>query len=254
MTRFATRDGNATAGRQSPHTATLLDIYDVLHAVYGDEIWHWMPGVAQHPMDIVAGAILVQHTTWTNAQRALDALRDAGALDAAVLASMPEAEIARLVRVSGTPTVKAKRLRALCQTIQGGGGLQAFLAQPADSLRVRLLATHGVGPETADSIALYAGGKPLFVIDAYTRRLFGRLGLRPQSGTYDSWQRWFEESLADERRSVVELYRRFHGYIVLHGKTLCRAVPRCAQCPLLSRCAEGRQRVRATAATPPVMI
>ncbi len=254
MTRVTIGDGNATAARQTHHSAPLLDIYDVLHAVYRDEIWHWMPDVARQPMDIVAGAILVQHTTWTNAERALEALRDAGVLDAAALASMPESEIAALVRVSGTPTVKAKRLRALCQTIQRNGGIDAFLAQPADSLRAQLLATHGVGPETADSIALYAGGRPLFVIDAYTRRLFGRLGLRPPADTYDMWQRWFEESLSPEGRGTVELYRRYHGYIVLHSKALCRTAPRCARCPLLAHCPEGQQRMHATVTASPATL
>jgi endonuclease-3 related protein len=203
-----------------------------------------MPDIARHPMDIVASAILVQHTTWSNAERALSALRDAGALDAAVLASMAEVEIARLVRVSGTPAVKAKRLRALCRTVERGGGLDAFLAQPAASLRSELLATHGVGPETADSIALYAGGKPTFVIDAYTRRTFGRLGVTPGSATYDGWQSWFQNALSREEPRALDRYRRYHGYIVLHAKALCRAVPLCAPCPLRDRCEEGRRRLK----------
>ncbi|MDP9235807.1 MAG: endonuclease [Chloroflexota bacterium] len=243
-----TSDSTAATAAVASHSAAVLDIYEVLRTAYGGEIWHWMPGVAQHPMDIIAGAVLVQHTTWTNAERALEALRDAGVLDAGVLASMPEAAIAVLVRFSGTPTVKAKRLRAICETVERAGGIDTFLAQPADSLRMQLLATHGVGPETADSIALYAGGKPVFVIDAYTRRLFGRLGLGPEDAAYDAWQRWFEESLSGAGRGAVETYRRYHGYIVLHSKALCRAVPRCARCPLLARCPEGKQRVRNTAA------
>jgi endonuclease III related protein len=247
MTAAALRRERKTMPMPQPDRGALREIDDALHSVYGEDVWHWMPEVAHDPMNIVVGAILVQHTTWTNAERALQSLRDAGVLDCATLASMPEAEIARLVRVSGTPTVKAKRLRALCQTIQRAGGIDAFLAQPADSMRVQLLATQGVGPETADSIALYAAGKPVFVVDAYTRRIFGRLGLRPPADTYEAWQRWFEESLARDGHDTVEVYRRYHGYIVLHGKALCRAVPRCALCPLLSRCPEGRQRLRVTA-------
>jgi endonuclease-3 related protein len=232
--------------------ASIREIYHALDAAYRDDIWHWMPEVARDPMQIIAGAVLVQHTTWINAERALDALRDAGLLDPHAILSAPEAEIEALVRVSGTPSVKTRRLRALCEVIVRAGGVDAFLEQPADALRAALLATHGVGPETADAIALYAGGKPLFVIDAYTRRVFRRLGLGPGADTYDAWQRYFEqgsksrEQKAESRgqADTVEVYRRYHGYIVLHAKALCRATPRCAPCPLLARCPEGRERTR----------
>jgi endonuclease-3 related protein len=251
---------------------SIQEIYSALDAAYRDDVWHWMPDVARDAMEIMAGAVLVQHTTWTNAERALIALRDARLLDPHAMLSAVPAEIEALVRVSGTPSVKARRLRALCEAVVRAGGVDAFLAQPAGALRSALLATHGVGPETADAIALYAGGKPAFVIDAYTRRIFRRLGLGPEADGYDAWQRWFEAALdgpqqtanskqqrEDESREqkaesrgcdaggsdaerVVEVYRRYHGYIVLHAKALCRATPRCAACPLLARCPQGRAR------------
>ncbi len=213
-----------------------------LERAYRDDVWHWMPDLAR-PIDVIVGAILVQHTTWTNAERALAALRAAGALDASTLASMPDAEIAALVRVSGTPSVKARRLRAMATTIEHAGGIGPFLALSFASMRPLLLTTHGVGPETADAIALYAAGQRTFVIDAYTRRVFSRLGLEPQGGAgYDAWQRFFEEALPGHD---AEAFQRYHGYIVLHAKTLCRADPRCPGCPLLSRCPHGRAIVAA---------
>jgi len=218
----------------------LLEIYRALDERYRDDIWHWMPDVASGPFDVIAGAVLVQHTSWHLAERALNAMRAAGALDPAELLARPLDEIERLVRVSGMPRMKAQRLRAVAATIDTSGGLDALLALPAAELRDRLLATRGIGPETADAIVLYAAGRPAFVIDAYTRRTFGRLGLRPDDDTYDGWQRMFVEGLSEA--GSVELFQRYHGHIVLHGKALCRATPRCAPCPLLQRCPEGRSR------------
>jgi endonuclease-3 related protein len=217
------------------HASPVMDVYRALDAAYGGETWHWMPDVVRGPFDVIAGAILVQHTTWQNAERALEALRAAGALDARMLATMPPESIAAIVRVSGTPRVKARRLRAVAATVERSGGLARFLALPARELRRALLDTHGVGPETADAIALYAAGHAVFVIDAYTRRLFRRLGLGPAGDRYDTWQRWFESALPRD----AALFQRYHGDIVLHAKALCRARPRCAPCPLRPRCAQG---------------
>lgn len=218
-----------------PVADSLLDLYDALAAAYGGETWHWMPDAVGGPIDVIAGAVLVQHTTWPNAERALASLRAAGALDPRALATLPLERIAALVRVSGTPSVKARRLRAVAETIERYGGLPRFLSLPHDELRGALLDTHGVGPETADAILLYAAGQPAFVIDAYTRRLFRRLGLGPSREGYGAWQRWFEAALPADSA----LYQRYHGYIVLHAKALCRARPRCPACPLRPRCAEG---------------
>ena len=217
--------------------SSIREVLATLEHAYRDKIWHWMPDRAR-PLEIIIGAILVQHTTWTNAERALDALRVSGALDLRVLATTPEAEIAALVRISGTPSVKARRLRAMAEMIERAGGLDAFLALPLESMGPLLLATHGIGPETADAIALYAGGRRAFVIDAYTQRIFGRLGLEPAPGAgYAAWQRFFEDALPDDD---AEAFQRYHGYIVLHAKALCRVKPKCAPCPLLPRCPYGQ--------------
>ncbi len=208
-----------------------------LERAYGEDVWHWMPDRAR-PIEIIAGAILVQHTTWTNAERALASLRDAGALDIGVLASMPEMEIAALVRVSGTPSVKARRLRAAAGMIERAGGIDTFLALSLEAMRPLLLATHGIGPETADAIALYAAGRRTFVIDAYTRRIFARLGLEPAPGAgYTAWQRFFEDALPADDAGA---FQRYHGYIVLHAKARCRVRPVCDGCPLSRRCPHGQ--------------
>jgi endonuclease-3 related protein len=220
----------------------LREILARLEHTYGGELWHWMPDYVRSPLDVVAGAVLVQHTTWTNAERALESLRDAGALDTRLLAHMPPHEIAALVRVSGTPAVKARRLQALARAIETHGGLAPFLALRSPELRAALLATHGVGPETADAIALYAAGKRVFVVDAYTRRLFARIGITPGADIYAAWQRWFEGLLP---AAAAAAFQRYHAWIVLHGKSLCRAVPRCPACPLLDLCAHGRGAVGA---------
>jgi endonuclease-3 related protein len=212
----------------------LADVLGRLDALYAREHWHWMPGAVAGPEEVLAGAVLVQHTDWRNAERALEALRAAGALDTRVLATLATAELEALVRVSGTPSVKARRLRALARTVEDAGGVGAFLALPLAELRPRLLATHGIGPETADAIALYAAGQRVFVVDAYTRRLFGRLGLGPGGGSYDGWQRRIEDALPG---AGVADFQRQHAAIVLHAKRVCRARPRCAECPLAPSCA-----------------
>jgi endonuclease-3 related protein len=124
-------------------------------------------------------------------------------------------------------------------TIQAGGGLRRFLALPPEQMRATLLRTHGIGPETADAIALYAAGHRTFVVDAYTIRLFRRLGLGPEAGSYGEWQRYFDSALpAADARAM----QRYHAWIVLHAKARCRTVPRCEGCPLDARCQFSQER------------
>lgn len=215
---------------------TLSTIFSLLDDAYRDQKWHWSAPHVRAPFDVFAGAVLVQHTTWRNAERALEALRASDALDPAVLAAMPEDASAALVRISGTPSVKARRLRALAQTVMDAGGLDAMIALPTDQLRARLLATHGIGPESADAIALYAAGARVFVIDAYTRRLFGRIGLGPSRDSYEAWQRWLENAQPD---ATAADFARQHAHIVLHAKAVCRPRPRCDACVLRDACATG---------------
>jgi len=200
--------------------------------MHGAERWHWTP--ESDPFEVAVGAILVQHTAWTNAERAVDRLREAGALDPAALAALPDDAIEELVRPSGQYRTKARKLRAFLDLIARHGSLEALLDLPAAALRERLLDTWGIGEETADVIALYAAGKPAVVVDAYTRRLFSRLGLGPPpDAPYGDWQRYLAAGLPADAPALA----RFHALVVLHAKRLCLARrPRCGDCALASRC------------------
>ena len=222
---------NGAVSRRLAHIAGLLD------SVYGADLWHWSPEHVRGPMDVVAGAMLVQHTTWQSAERALEALRNATALDPAIIAHMDDASLVPMIAVSGTPTVKARRLRAIARTIVDSGGIDTFFALPDEELRARLLATHGVGDETADAIMLYAANRRTFVIDAYTRRTFVRIGITPTDGDrYGDWQRLFEETLP---AADATMFQRYHANIVHHAKAVCRSQPRCAPCVLMNECTTG---------------
>jgi endonuclease III related protein len=208
----------------------LLDVYERLYAAYGPQ--HWWPGDTD--FEIIVGAILTQSAAWTNVERALSTLKGAGALSPVGIDGLPEAQLARLVRPTGYYNAKARKLKAFVTLLnQGyGGDLDAMMASPTDELREALLSTHGIGPETADSILLYAAGRPVFVIDAYTRRTFSRLGVVPGSDTYAGWQRQFSQMLPLE----APLFNEYHALIVRHGKEVCRKRPLCRDCPLSSIC------------------
>jgi endonuclease-3 related protein len=215
--------------------AALLEIHRRLEAACHVDGWHWRAD--SDSFEVCAGAILVQHTAWTNVERALARLREAAASSLRAVTSLPEEELAELVRPAGMPLQKARRLKAFAALVERHGGFEGLFALPTDELRAALLDTYGVGRETADAVLLHAAGRPVFVVDAYTMRLFRRLGLGVEGGRYDMWQRWFEERLPPDR----ELYRRYHAGIVLHCKETCRARPRCPGCCLLDVCATGRE-------------
>jgi endonuclease-3 related protein len=181
------------------------------------------------------GAILVQNTSWRNVEKALDALRSKRLLSFDALGRIDAAGIAPLVRSSGVFRVKARRLRAFLDFLRdhSGGRAEAMRRWPAAELRQALLSVHGIGRETADSIALYAAGKPLFVVDAYTRRVLARLGLARGDEPYDALQALFHRRLPRD----VALYNDFHAQLVRLGKDVCRPRPRCGDCPLEGVCA-----------------
>jgi len=187
--------------------------------------------------EMAVGAILTQNTAWTNAERALDNLRRAKALSVRGLLRSSPKSLERWLRPSGYFRQKTRRLRSFARHLHDnhGGRLDGPLARPLEAARVELLSLHGIGPETADSILLYAGGRALFVVDAYTRRVAHRLRLFGYND-YAMIQAFFHAALP--RR--VPLYRETHALLVAHAKAHCRAVPRCAGCPLLSRCVTGR--------------
>jgi len=183
------------------------------------------------------GAILTQSAAWTNVEKAIANLKAADALSPEGLTRLGEAELARMVYPAGYFNAKARKLKAFVGTLNDsfGGNLERMLAAPVGELRPLLLATHGIGPETADAILLYAAGRPVFMIDDYTRRLFERLDIVPDGDSYNAWQALFEANLEPD----AALWNEYHALIVRHGKERCRRVPICEGCPLLAICPAG---------------
>lgn len=187
---------------------------------------NWWP--AQSPFEIAVGAFLTQNTNWNNVEKALSNLKNAEALELRLLAEMPPAQLEELIRPSGFFRQKAQRLQHFCRYVldHHAGSLENLLQRDLDETRDELLALCGIGPETADSILLYAGRRPSFVIDSYTRRLFGRLGLISGGEKYADIRALF---MADVKKDVP-LYQHYHALIVTHCKERCRKSPLCAAC------------------------
>jgi len=208
----------------------LLEIYRRLYAAYGPQQW-WPAG---SPFEVVVGAILTQSAAWVNVEKAIENLRAAGILSPQGLLNVGLDELARLIYPAGYYNAKARKLKAFLEMLfdRHGGELDALLGLPLPELRQQLLATHGIGQETADSIILYAAEKLSFVIDAYTRRAFSRLGLVPARDSYASWQAMFTDALPAD----VQLFNEYHALIDRHAKPVCRKVPLCRQCCLREIC------------------
>jgi endonuclease-3 related protein len=187
----------------------------------------------------MVGAVLTQNTTWVQVIRAIDRLRDEALLAPTALLDLSVDALAERIRPAGYPNVKARRLQALCQWLVRSGGLPALAECSTDTLRAELLAVHGVGPETADSILLYALGRPVFVIDAYTRRILSRCGHIGGRESYETLRREVESNL--QTADPVADYNELHALLVQHGKMACRPRPRCKACVLRSDCATARE-------------
>lgn len=210
-------------------SSPLLQYYQTLHSALGPQSW-WP---ARTPFEVIVGAILTQNTSWTNVERAIARLRAARLLTPRAILRAPLPRLARLIRSSGYFRQKAKKLKAFALFLRddSGGSLARMFRRPTAELREKLLAVHGIGPETADSILLYAGKHPVFVVDAYTRRMLERHGHAAPGDDYEAIQERFEHNLP---RQVV-LYNEYHALIVHTGKEWCRSkAPRCEQCPLAS--------------------
>ncbi len=208
--------------------AALARVYDRLLGRYGARGW-WP---ADTPFEVMVGAILTQNTSWTNVTRALAALRARIPLTARAIVDLPSDELADLLRPVGYFRVKARRLQAFCQWLLAQGGVEGLARQETAALRPALLAVHGVGPETADDMLLYALARPVFVVDAYTRRLFARLGLATGREDYEALRAQIEAALPRE----LARYQEYHALIVEHGKTTCKSRPLCANCVLRRMC------------------
>lgn len=249
---------------QSKREAELRTYYQILYSRWGAQ--HWWP--ARTRFEVIVGAYLTQNTAWANVELALENLRRARVLSLAGVRRLPLAELQRLIRPSGYFRQKARRLKIFVAFLDKtyGGSLKKLFAQPTDRLRAELLNLNGVGPETADSILLYAGNHPVFVVDAYTRRILDRHEILPEQSDYEEIRDLFQRSLAlvvdddqdkppeerprlesgvrgaahppspmstARRTALTQVYNEMHGLIVGVGKYYCRkSQPKCDECPL----------------------
>ena len=215
---------------------SLMAVYDRMFSRYGPQGW-WPGGPG---FEMMVGAVLTQAASWANVESAIANLRSAGALTPRAIRAIPQDELARLVYPSGYYNAKARKLKALAEYIgeRFADDLDAMAREDTDTLRKDLLQVHGIGEETADDILLYSVGKPSFVVDAYTRRLFWRLGLAPAMGSYSEYRAPFMENLPKD----PQLFGEYHALIVRHGKEVCKKEPICEGCCLLEVCPTGRGR------------
>jgi endonuclease-3 related protein len=211
-------------------TWTLLDIYRRLFQRYGPQ--HWWP--AETPLEMIIGAILTQSAAWVNVEKGIANLRSRGLLSTVMLRQVATEELARLIHPSGYYNVKARKLKSFARWLGEcyDDDLDRLFALDLPALRRELLSVYGVGHETADSIALYAARKPIFVIDAYTRRILARLGVAPAQNSYEACQALFMERLPHDEG----MFNEYHALLVCHGKTVCRKSPVCRDCCLASIC------------------
>jgi len=205
---------------------SLLAIYETLNAHFGD--LRWWPG--DSPFEIIIGAILTQNTAWRNVEAAISKLKSNGYLYPEGIFSINEEILADLIRPAGYYNVKTRRLKSFIRFLYENynGSLSEMLAEDLWCLREKLLTVKGIGEETADSILLYAGNKPIFVIDAYTRRILRRHDIIREDATYAEIQKMFMTNLPQS----VPLYNQYHALLVNTGKYFCTKNPRCDKCPL----------------------
>ncbi|MEO0019709.1 MAG: endonuclease III domain-containing protein [candidate division WOR-3 bacterium] len=210
----------------------LLAIYSLLYHHFGPQ--NWWP--AESPFEVIVGAVLTQNTAWENVQKAIANLKRAGLLNLDQISTIEPATLAHLIRPSGYFNIKAQRLLGVVRWLKAKGGLKKLARISTKKLREELLKCYGIGPETADSILLYAFNRPVFVVDAYTRRIFYRYGLISGKEPYEELRKRIENDLVAKigtnKRLVVGVFNEFHALLVRLAKTYCRKKPLCSSCPL----------------------
>jgi endonuclease-3 related protein len=215
------------AKKTSPNLKiALTGIYTSLYGHFGPQ--HWWPG--NTPFEVAIGAILTQNTNWGNVEKAIANINVKKAMNAKALHKMPHKQLASLIRPAGYFNVKAKRLKAFLDFLVHDfrSSMQRMRKVDTSSMRKSLLSVNGVGPETADSILLYALDKPVFVIDTYTKRVMSRHGLVAESVSYHELQEVFHKNLPLD----VQLFNEYHALFVMAGKNYCKPRPKCTGCPL----------------------
>lgn len=208
----------------------LKKIYNRLYKSYGPR--NWWPG--ETPFEVAVGAILTQNTAWLNVEKAILNLKKENLLTPKRLNKVNTLKLSRLIKPAGYFNVKAKRLKGLLNFLfrEYGGNLRPMKKEGVKTLRRKLLNVNGIGPETCDSILLYALEKPIFVIDAYTRRIFSRCGIIDENIQYEKLQSIFMENLPRDTR----LYNEYHALIVQLGKDICKKRPNCNLCAINKLC------------------
>ncbi|MBN2373448.1 endonuclease III domain-containing protein [bacterium] len=218
------KKGNIT--RSIQHDGDLIRIYHLLFKRFGPQ--RWWPG--ETPFEVVVGAILTQNTAWTNVARAIHNLKNAGCLEPQSLYQIDIYRLSELIRPSGYYNIKGRRLKVFIDHLfeSHEGNLERMFGQETNILREELLGIKGIGPETADSIMLYAANKPVFVVDAYTKRIFSRHGFFPVTWGYNVVQSFFMDFLPHN----IKIYNEYHALIVRLAKEHCKKKPVCFKCPL----------------------
>ncbi len=218
--------GGGRTGLSTNRIELLREVYDKLFAFFGPQ--RWWP--AETLFEVILGAILTQNTAWRNVATAIGNLRRHDLLSFERLCGLSAQELAGLIRSSGFYNEKAKKIKIFCNHIltKWDGGFEEFLAQDMESLRTDLLAIRGIGPETADSIVLYAAFKPSFVVDTYTYRIFSRHGWVGESISYEELREYFMGAMGPD----VPLFQEFHALLVRTGHLYCRKTALCQPCPL----------------------
>ena len=204
----------------------LTKIYRKLHQTYGPR--HWWPG--ETSFEVMVGAILTQNTSWRNVEKAIQRLKENGALNPEGIHRLKRSQLAPLIRSSGYYRIKAGRLKSFINFLfaEYGGDLRRMRRERLVALRQELLGVKGIGPETADSILLYGLEKPIFVVDAYTKRILSRHGMISEKASYEEVQKLFMDHLPADKK----LFNEYHALLVHLGKMVCQKTPRCDICPL----------------------
>lgn len=204
----------------------LMRIYRRLYEAYGP--LHWWPG--ETPFEVMVGAILTQNTSWRNVEKAIQRLKEKGVLNSKRIYQLKKSELASLIKSSGYFRIKADRLKAFVNFLfeDYHGDIERMRKEDLGTLRQKLLKVNGIGPETADSILLYGLKKPIFVVDAYTKRVLLRHGIISERASYEEIQRFFMDHLLHGEK----LFNEYHALIVHLGKRVCKKTPRCDICPI----------------------
>lgn len=208
-------------------------VYNKLCDYFGEQRW-WPTTTKNKETEVIIGAILTQNTAWKNVEKAIESLKKEKLIDFEKLAAVETTKLALLIKSSGYYNQKAERLKLFARHIcdRYNGNVKLLLRKGVAELRDEMLQLKGIGPETADSIILYAANKPVFVVDAYTRRIFSRLGISSEGSSYEELQQMFMKSLPED----TAIFNQYHALIVELGKNVCRKKPRCSTCPLRINC------------------